>query len=306
MPQRDDAWLRHQQHRFMRSDGARYLRRDMARFLIPGTDPADVYPALARKWAGQPRIPKDEDGGGQFTFGTINVGPAADPDRPRVYIHAPRRNSEDDSEGDGDGESDADGAGGSFSLGTFLERLLLAAGIGPGIGHNQGPALEDPPKVPRSQPRRSSSSHLRSAANWIARARSLHQVAAIVAFFGSLIAIDWIAARISEIVTNLNPPRTMEELQSAVDVPRAGTEIHHWKMEQHVSRNRHMTQAEIDAPGNRVRIPILKHREITDWYRQPNPQFGGRSPRQYLADRPAQDHVRVGREALILFKVLKP
>lgn len=306
MAHHDDAWLRHRQQRFMRPDAARYLRPDAARFLKPGTDPASVYPALERKYPGQPRIPKREDGGGQYTFGRRDGGTADSSDRPRVYIYAPRQQPEAEEEADGDGESNSDGSGDSFGLGNFLESLLLAASVGPGIGHNQGPPLEDPPKILRSKPRRSSSSHLRTAASWILRARSLHQLAAIVAFIGALIAVDWIAARISEILTYLDSPQTMEELQSAVDVPRAGTEVHHHRMEQHVSKRRKMTQKEIDAPGNRVRIPTLKHYEITDWYRQPNSKFGGLSPRQYLADKPAEEHERVGREALILFGVLKP
>jgi hypothetical protein len=55
MKQRDDAWLRHQQRRWMRPDAARWIRPDAARFLKPGTDPAEIYPALARKYDGQPR-----------------------------------------------------------------------------------------------------------------------------------------------------------------------------------------------------------------------------------------------------------
>jgi hypothetical protein len=67
-----------------------------------------------------------------------------------------------------------------------------------------------------------------------------------------------------------------------------------------------MTQKKIDAPGNRVRIPILKHYEITEWYKKPNKRYGGRSPRQYLTDKRPEQHERVGREALIRFGVLKP
>jgi hypothetical protein len=63
---------------------------------------------------------------------------------------------------------------------------------------------------------------------------------------------------------------------------------------------------EIDASGNRVRIPILKHREISDWYRTPSAEFGGLTPRQYLADKPAEVHERIGIKAMIIFKVLKP
>ena len=44
----------------MRPDAARYLRPDAAGFLIPGTDPATIYPALQRKYDGQPRLAKNE------------------------------------------------------------------------------------------------------------------------------------------------------------------------------------------------------------------------------------------------------
>ena len=130
--------------------------------------------------------------------------------------------------------------------------------------------------------------------------------AEVTAVVAELIAVDWIAAKISSVITYSGPPRSMEDLLKAVDVPRAGTEIHHWRMEQHVSKRRGMTQKQIDAPGNRVRIPPLKHYEITEWYRRPNEKYQGRSPREFLANKPAEDHERLGREALMLFEVLKP
>ena len=299
MPQRDDAWLRHQQQRWMRPDAARYLRPDAARFVKPGTDPTEVYPALERKYPGQPRLPEGE-GHGQYTFGRMNGG-AGDADRARVIITKPDEPLDSEGEdGNGSGEGDF------FGIGSLLQGLFAAAASLPGIGHNQGPPLDDPPRIPQSKPRRSPSSYLRTAASWIGRARTPHQVAAAIGFIGALIAVDWIAGRISEIVTYLDPPSTMEELISAVNVQRAGTEVHHHKMEQHVSKQRGMTRREIDAPGNRVRIPTLKHYEITEWYGRPNIKFGGLSPRRYLADKPPEEHERVGLEALLLFRVLKP
>ncbi len=81
---------------------------------------------------------------------------------------------------------------------------------------------------------------------------------------------------------------------------------HHDKMEQHVSKRRGLKQSEIDAPGNVVRIPVLKYREISEWYKKSNPDFGGLSPRQYIADKPPDVHERIGIKAMIVFKVLKP
>jgi hypothetical protein len=49
MPQRHEPWSRHERDRWLRQDAHRFIRHDVKRFLKPGTDPADVYPALARR-----------------------------------------------------------------------------------------------------------------------------------------------------------------------------------------------------------------------------------------------------------------
>jgi hypothetical protein len=49
MPQRHQPWSRHERDRWLRHDAHRFIRHDVKRFLAPGTDPADVYPALARR-----------------------------------------------------------------------------------------------------------------------------------------------------------------------------------------------------------------------------------------------------------------
>jgi hypothetical protein len=49
MPQRPEPWSRHERDRWLRHDAHRFIRHDIKRFLAPGTDPADVYPALARR-----------------------------------------------------------------------------------------------------------------------------------------------------------------------------------------------------------------------------------------------------------------
>src|SRR5882672_12897031 len=48
MPQ-DDPYLRHQRQRWLRHDAHLWIRPDAARWVKPGTDPADIYPTLARK-----------------------------------------------------------------------------------------------------------------------------------------------------------------------------------------------------------------------------------------------------------------
>jgi hypothetical protein len=120
MDLRENVYLRHQLQRFMRPDAARYLNPHAARFLKPGSEKADVYPALARKYEGQPRIPEGE-GGGQFTFGTSGS------ERPRVYIT--RREGVGDA-GLGDGEGDSGSGFGMIStVFCWLQRVLQGSDI---------------------------------------------------------------------------------------------------------------------------------------------------------------------------------
>jgi hypothetical protein len=49
MSQHSNAYDDHQRQRWMRHDAHLWIRPDAARWVKPGTDPADVYPTLARK-----------------------------------------------------------------------------------------------------------------------------------------------------------------------------------------------------------------------------------------------------------------
>jgi hypothetical protein len=51
MSHHDDAYLRHQRERWLRHDAHLWIRPDAARFVLPGFDPADVFPTLARERA---------------------------------------------------------------------------------------------------------------------------------------------------------------------------------------------------------------------------------------------------------------
>lgn len=310
MGARMNAWLQQQQRRFMRADAWRYLRPDVGRYLAP-----------ERKWEGQPRIAAGSPDAGQFTFGTQDEEGNSGRDHERVYIYTPRDAVGE--QGDADEEDDDENSSGPVN---HLDEIVVVAdrnrGGGaegepgedwinsserPGIGHNSnGAEFEPPPEIPETKPSRSPSAVLRAAASWIARALAARAFGAVSAFIGILNARSWARAKAHEVVTSLDPPRSMKELEDAVGMPRRGTELHHHKMEQHVSKQRGIPQSEIDAPGNRVRIPTFKHYDITAWYQRPNDGLGGLTPRQYLADKPAEEHARIGREALILFEVLKP
>ncbi|UGV26091.1 hypothetical protein E0H22_10555 [Rhodopseudomonas boonkerdii] len=258
------------------------MRPDAGRYLTP-----------ERKWDGQPRIEAGDPDGGQFTFGMQDGDTQSFSDPQRLYIYTSR---DEDAEGEGSGGGGSNG----------LDSVFTVASGPSDYPFNNHPPLDDPPEIPEVKPPRSSSAALRVAASWLGRALAVGAFKEAALFISVLSARGWARAKAHEIVTSLDPPKSMKELEEAVAVPRRGTELHHHKMEQHVSRQRGIPQSEIDAPGNRVRIPTFKHYDITNWYRTPNERFGGLSPRQYLADKAPDEHARVGREALILFQVLKP
>jgi hypothetical protein len=49
MPQPPSAYDAHQRERWLRHDAQLWIRHDAARFLLPGMDPAEVYPTLKRQ-----------------------------------------------------------------------------------------------------------------------------------------------------------------------------------------------------------------------------------------------------------------
>ena len=100
-------------------------------------------------------------------------------------------------------------------------------------------------------------------------------------------------------------PKTLEELQRAVSRPKRGYDIHHI-VEQTSAEQDGFPRSVIDAPNNLVRIPRLKHWEITGWYMTKNKAYGGLSPRAYLRGKGWDDRTSVGLDALAKFGVLKP
>ena len=61
----------------------------------------------------------------------------------------------------------------------------------------------------------------------------------------------------------------------------------------------------IDSRENLVRIPLLKHIDISAWYSRGNKEFGDLSPRDYLRDKDWDEQMRVGLDRLRDRKVLK-
>lgn len=97
----------------------------------------------------------------------------------------------------------------------------------------------------------------------------------------------------------------MTELQQDAQSPQVGYDIHH-VVEQTPARNDGYPEDMINGPDNLVRISTLKHWQINGWYGERNEKFDYLSPREYLRGKSWEERMRVGKDALILFEVLKP
>jgi hypothetical protein len=94
-------------------------------------------------------------------------------------------------------------------------------------------------------------------------------------------------------------------LQRAVQEPKPGYDKHHIA-EQTAAERFGFTRSQVNDPENLVRVPRLRHYEITGWYGTRTDEYGGLSPREYLSDKSWEERRRVGLDALVRFKVLKP
>lgn len=177
-----------------------------------------------------------------------------------------------------------------------------------GIGHNQGPSLEEPPPIPPRvlATRNAINNFLKAAAYWLEEASIVDKRAATL-FFAALMATSWLADKyLPYIITYQDPPRTLQELQQAAQLPSIEYYNDHHIVEQTAAEQDNYPRSMIDAPENVVRIPTLSHWLITGWYQTPNSDFGNVSPREYLRGKSWEERVRVGKQALIRFGVLSP
>jgi hypothetical protein len=102
-------------------------------------------------------------------------------------------------------------------------------------------------------------------------------------------------------------PKNLEELQHAAQGPtQRGYHDHHIS-EQDAAREAGFPEEMINGPENKVRIPALKHWEITGWSMRKNyeEKFNGLSPRDYLRDKSWEERYSVGLDALRRHGVLK-
>ncbi|MGE0564707.1 MAG: hypothetical protein AB7O50_09355 [Pseudolabrys sp.] len=215
-----------------------------------------------------------------------------DPNQPRV----PAGNS------DGGQWTDGSNAGGPLKI-----------TIHPRRGEDDGLPLSPAPQVPDVEPatRQLFNAFLKEAARWLAKA-AVREVAAgpvIGTFLNALEVAEWGYRTYPYIRAYLDEPKTLAELKEAASIQKTarnpGYEIHH-VVEQEEARKAGFPKSLIETSDNKVRIPKLKHWEITGWYMTKNENFGGLSPREYLRDKDWAERRRVGLLALVEKGVLKP
>ena len=117
---------------------------------------------------------------------------------------------------------------------------------------------------------------------------------------------SWLWEHKDDVLSYLDEPRTLEELQEAATrPPKKGYENHHIA-EQTAARDDGFDEDRINGRDNVVRIPRLKHQEINGWYGRKNPEFGGKPPREHLRGRTWEERISMGHRALREHGALKP
>jgi hypothetical protein len=116
---------------------------------------------------------------------------------------------------------------------------------------------------------------------------------------------SWLYHALPSIISYLDAPKTLGELQLAAGAAKPGYDLHHI-VEQSSAAEDGYPRKKIEASDNLVSIPRMKHWAINGWYQTENADYGRVSPREYLKGKDWDERKRVGLEALTKFGVLKP
>ena len=114
----------------------------------------------------------------------------------------------------------------------------------------------------------------------------------------------WLYSHEAEIRAYQDPPKSLEELQQDANERRPDYDIHHL-VEQTPAAQEGYPKPMIDAPENLVRIPRLKHWELSGWYQTPVEDYDRLTPREYLRGRTWDEKVKVGIRGLFERGLLK-
>lgn len=275
--------------RWMRPDAQRFLRQDHARYFKPSATAPNGKTWRELAFDRELAAIRQEHAAlrralAEVKFALLARKAGFDPDQPRV----PAGNS-----GGGQWTSGGEGRG-SGSDGT--ERNESGEGRDPFSFPLPMLQLEEPSTT------RERNGFIKEAARWLARALRIGGPTS--SFLAALDALSWLDTDRPFLDAYLDDPKTLDELQRGASERKRGYNVHHI-VEQTSAEQDGFSRDLIDSPENLVRIPALKHWQITGWYMKSNEEFGGLSPRNYLRERSWDERVRVGLEALVRFEVLK-
>ena len=262
----------------------------------------DKWERKAARWAelvkagfnpNQPRVPVGRPGGGQWTSGG-GGGSTGRTDR-RVLSDATP------------GDLQKPGAQLAQAHNEKPPKIKLPS---PEEPQRSGSPDEPPPKFPKKKPRthKERLGYARRAARWLFIAVAGRQIRAAGAVLNAIHETGWMDEFRGFIQGAFDPPKPLRQLQKEAFEPIPGYDIHHI-VEKTSARNAGFPQSRINAPENLVRIPRIRHWEITAWYGRQNEDYvvNGRtvSPREYLRDKDWDERRKVGLDAMRKFEVLK-
>ena len=247
----------------------------------------------------QPRVPAGELGGGQWTSGgggraTLiadegGEGEAGQTDEGRAPLRITiyPRNFADESESPS-----------GWPFFDFVLRDLLPSDL---------LRLDPPPKVPARRPEttRQRNRVAKQVAYWAARSALRISGGPLGVVITLAEAAIWLHEMYPAIQSYQDPPKSLEDLQKAVASREKGYDVHHI-VEEDAARKAGFPEHWINGPDNLVRIPTLKHWQVTGWYMIPNGDFDGMTPREYLRDKDWIERQRVGYDALMRLRILAP
>lgn len=187
--------------------------------------------------------------------------------------------------------------GNGSSLRTHVGRL-------PAIRVSEKPN-DDLPKIPKEPPPATSQrwAIVKRLASWAAE--TALRGTPIGRIIEGIRVIEWIRDYYPYIEAYRAPARSLEQLEEDALTPEKGYDIHHI-VEQTPAEQDGFPRSQIESTENRVRVPTLKHWQITGWYMKKNGSFGGLSPRTYLRGKSWEERMQVGLMALRDAGVLKP
>jgi hypothetical protein len=111
----------------------------------------------------------------------------------------------------------------------------------------------------------------------------------------------------SRVVSRFDEPMTLDKLieRTQSDPPPSwpGYEPHH--IVEQGPNDKKIPDELLQGRENVVKIPYYIHRDISDWYSRPNPEYGGKTPRDFIRGKTFGEQYQFGLDAMRKFGALK-